>query len=113
MTIYEFGDIVLVPFPFTDQSSTKKRPTVVVSSRQYNSVRADLVLIAVTSQINLPLLFSEVEITGWQSAGLVKASIIKPVITTLEKRLVIRQLGRLQDSDRGVLKEVLHGFLNE
>lgn len=36
MTIYEFGDVVLVPFPFTDHSTTKKRPAVVVSSSQYN-----------------------------------------------------------------------------
>jgi mRNA interferase MazF len=32
MTGYEFGDILLVPFPFTDQSTTKKRPAVVVIS---------------------------------------------------------------------------------
>ena len=28
---FDFGDVVLVPFPFTDQSGTKKRPAVVVS----------------------------------------------------------------------------------
>jgi len=32
MTGYEFGGILLVPFPFTDHSTTKKRPAVVVSS---------------------------------------------------------------------------------
>jgi mRNA interferase MazF len=31
MTGSEFGDLVLVPFPFTDQSTTKRRPAVVVS----------------------------------------------------------------------------------
>ena len=27
---YAFGDVVLVPFPFTDQTGIKKRPAVVV-----------------------------------------------------------------------------------
>ena len=44
MTGYEFGDILLVPFPFTDQSTTKKRPAVVVSSSAYNLERPDLIL---------------------------------------------------------------------
>jgi mRNA interferase MazF len=35
MISYDFGDIVLVPFPFTDQSGIKKRPAVIVSSAAY------------------------------------------------------------------------------
>jgi mRNA interferase MazF len=38
----EFGDVVLVPFPFTDQTTTKKRPAVVVSSDVYHRDRADV-----------------------------------------------------------------------
>ncbi len=30
MTGYNFGDLILVPFPFTDQSATKRRPAVIV-----------------------------------------------------------------------------------
>ncbi len=50
MTLFEFGDIILVPFPFTDQSATKKRPAVVISSAIYNTERPDLIIMAVTSQ---------------------------------------------------------------
>ena len=39
---FSFGDVVLVPFPFTDQSGTKKRPAVVVSSLGYNTSRRDI-----------------------------------------------------------------------
>jgi mRNA interferase MazF len=50
MTDYEYGDIILVPFPFTDQTTSKKRPATVASSSIYNSMRPDLVLMAITSQ---------------------------------------------------------------
>lgn len=53
---YEFGELLLVPFPFTDQSTQKKRPAVVMSSADYNAVRSDLMLMAVTSQVRTPLL---------------------------------------------------------
>jgi mRNA interferase MazF len=49
-THYRRGDIVLVPFPFTDLSSTKKRPALVVSPDRFNEHAHDVVLVAVTSQ---------------------------------------------------------------
>jgi mRNA-degrading endonuclease toxin of MazEF toxin-antitoxin module len=36
MTTYKFGDVILVSFPFTDQSTSKKRPAIVISSDIYN-----------------------------------------------------------------------------
>lgn len=46
---YAFGDVILVPFPFTDQSTTKQRPAVVISGRRYNEQRPDLVFMAIAS----------------------------------------------------------------
>ena len=63
MTTYNFGDVLLVPFPFTDQTTTKKRPTVVISSDRYNQSKLDILLIAVTSQVRTPLQFGEILIT--------------------------------------------------
>ena len=57
---FEFGDVVLVPFPFTNQTESKKRPAIVVSSRAYNSVKPDLVVMAVTSQLRPSPEFGEV-----------------------------------------------------
>jgi mRNA interferase MazF len=108
---FDFGDIVLVPFPFTDQTRTKRRPAVVVSSNAYHQQRADLILMAVTSQVRSPVAFGEMVIDHWQKAGLLKPGVVKPVMTTVEKRLVLRKLGELDESDRGRLLDVLRRIL--
>ena len=50
-TTYRQGDVVLVSFPFTGLTSTKRRPAVVDSSDTFNARNEDVVLAAVTSQI--------------------------------------------------------------
>ena|SRR5688572_21921307 len=110
-TGYSFGEIVLVPFPFTDQSGTKRRPAVVVSSQRYHAERPDLVIMAVTSQMRPSSGFGEAAVKEWKAAGLLKASVIKPVLTTIEARLVIRRLGRLKDEDEQALRQALEAVL--
>ena len=104
---FVFGDVLLVPFPFTDQSGTKKRPAVVVSSARYNAARRDIVIMAITSQVRQPLAFGEAMVADWQAAGLIKTSVFKPVFTTLENGLIVRMMGRLSASDTKTLREVL------
>ncbi len=104
---HSFGDVVLVSFPFTDQSGVKKRPAVVVSGSTYNTGRRDLVIMAITSQVRQPLGFAEVFITDWESAGLIKPSVLKPVFTTIEQGLVVRTMGRLSASDLRSLREAI------
>jgi mRNA interferase MazF len=104
---FSFGDVVLVPFPFTDQSGTKKRPAAVVSSHVYNASRRDIVIMAITSQVRTPLGFGEVMVAEWQSAGLIKESVLKPVFTTIEQRLVLRVMGRMSGADIKTLREVV------
>jgi mRNA interferase MazF len=45
----EQGDIVLIPIPFTDLSSQKRRPVIVISNNAYNQKKTDLVVVAMTS----------------------------------------------------------------
>ena len=113
MTSYDFGDLVLVPFPFTDQTTSKRRPAVVVSSDAYHRERADLVILAVTSQVRPTAGVGEAAVAKWKEAGLLKPSVIKPVLTTLERSLLLRKLGRLEEEDRGALREVLRAILGE
>jgi mRNA interferase MazF len=104
---YQFGDVLLVPFPFTDQSASKQRPGVIVSSAAYHRARRDLVLMPITSQLRGSGAFGEVMVQDWQAARLLKPSAIKPVLATLEQALVIKVLGRLSARDAQALKEVL------
>lgn len=104
---HAFGEVVLVPFPFTDQSGAKKRPAVIVSSSGSNASRRDLVNMAITSQVRQPLGFGEAMVTDWQAAGLIKPSLLKPVFTTIEQGLVLRSMGALSEADLHALREVV------
>ena len=104
---YTFGDVILVPFPFTDQSTTKQRPAVVISSSSYNTERPDLILLAITSQVRASLAFGEALVADWQTAGLIKPSVFKPLITTIEQALVIKRLGKLSTNDETVLRTMI------
>ena len=107
----EFGDVVLVPFPFTDQTAAKRRPAVIVSSDAYHRERPDVVVVAVTSRIGRPAGVGEVMIEEWRDAGLLKVSLIKPVFTTVERTLILRKLGTLQSKDITALRQALREVL--
>ena len=111
MTGYEFGDLVLVPFPFTDQSAIKRRPAVLVSSAAYHRTRPDLLIMAVTGQQPSTLSVSEVQVQDWRGAGLLKPSVLKPVITTIDPALVLKKLGQLTSTDQAALRQVLTTIL--
>jgi len=109
---YEFGDVVLVRFPFTNQTTFKQRPAVVVSSRAYNLAKPDVVIMAITSQVHSSSSLGEVRIDRWQTANLLKPSTIKPVFATLEQNLILKKLGVLVPSDQAGLRQAIASVLN-
>ena len=68
-TNYNFGDVVLVVFPFTNLQATKKRLAVVINSQAYQQHRPDIILMAITSQLRQPLAADGVMLQDWQGAG--------------------------------------------
>ena len=110
MTSFDFGNIVLVPFPFTDQTGAKKRPAVVVSSQTLHREGIDVVIMAVTTQ-SRPSSSLEVTISDWQPAGLLRPSVVKPVFATIEKSLVVKKLGSLQELNLNALRDALRRAL--
>jgi mRNA interferase MazF len=73
-TNFRQGDVVLVPFPFTDLSAIKQRPALVLSPERLNNVRTDLVVAAITSQIpevigDDEILLSDADQRDWETAA--------------------------------------------
>ncbi len=62
---------------------------------------------AITGQLSYPSRIGEVAIVDWKESGLLKASTIKPILTTIEKGLVIRLLGRLEPHEVSALRKAL------
>jgi mRNA interferase MazF len=110
-TGYSFGDVVLVPFPFTDQTAIKKRPAVIVSSAAYHAERRDLVIMAITSQLRTRSALGEFTVIEWKKAGLLTPSAVKPVLTTLDPRLVLKKLGQFQPVDVRSLRATIDTIL--
>lgn len=112
MTAYRRGDVVLVPFPFSNQSVTKKRPAVIISSDKYNNSSSDVLIMAITSQLEQNTGIDEYLVDDWQSAGLLKPSAIKPAISTIERSLILKRLGSLSSDDLSATENVLRELLN-
>jgi len=66
-----------------------------------------VIIMAVTSQARRASLIGEIQVKDWKGAGLIKPSVIKPVITTIEKSLVIRRLGRLKQDEQEALRKAI------
>jgi len=96
MTSYDPGDVVLVRFPFTDLTSSKKRPALVVSPPNYVSAFGDVVVLALTSQ---PAADPHGCLKHWQGAGLPKPTWIKPLIATLASSTLLRRVGSIHVED--------------
>ena len=99
---YNFGDIVLVDFPFSSNIGIKKRPAVVISKIEFNKIKEDIVLLAITSKID-NLSIGEALLKDWKEAGLVKPSAFKSVIFTVEKEFIDKSIGKLTDIDKNIL----------
>ena len=100
-TSYKRGDIVLVPFPFTDLTTVKQRPALIISADVFNSTRDDIVVVAITSQVPAKLATDEYPIppTELAGCGLPKPSILRlNKVVALHQRLVIKQIGSLPGS---------------
>jgi mRNA interferase MazF len=98
------GDVVIVPFPFTDRNSSKRRPALVCSSAVFNREAKHLVLAMITTATHTPWP-GDVPIADLQSAGLPVASTVRWKLFTLDASFVLRRSGSLSSRDRAACRK--------
>ena len=98
------NDAVLLPVPFTDLTSRKVRPAVVLGRIARHG---DLFIVPISSQ--LPN--TDYALADWRAAGLNVPCGIKAQLATVEERLVVKTLGRVSGKDEQALNQLLRGWL--
>ncbi|HTV40543.1 MAG TPA: type II toxin-antitoxin system PemK/MazF family toxin [Candidatus Sulfotelmatobacter sp.] len=97
------NDVVLLPIPFTDLTSRKVRPAVVIGQN-----RGDLFVVPVSSVLaNTDFLLAE-----WSAAGLNVPSGVKAQLATVEERLALKIVGKLAAADLKTLNQRLRMWLD-
>jgi mRNA interferase MazF len=95
MTACNTGDVVLVRFPFTDLTSQKRRPVLVVSPSDYSSRYGDVVVVPLTGRAQDHGLC----VDKWREAGLLKPTWLKAIVATVAESLVEKRLGKIRLED--------------
>ena len=88
------GDVIIIPFPFTDLSDSKKRPAFVVADLPGN----DIIVCQITSKHNHDAFALPLRMDDFGAGGLPVESYIRPnKIFTAEKSLILSVAGRLSE----------------
>ena len=96
--ICEPWQVVVVPFPFTDRATTRRRPALVLSAKEFNR-HGHSVLAMITSASHQPW-SGDTRLSDLKAAGLTTESLVRLKIFTLDNRFVARSLGTLAVTDR-------------
>lgn len=107
MPSYSKRDVILVRYPFSDLSSSKVRPAVIVSAPHPSQ---DILITPLTSKTG-SLLEGEFVLSEWATAGLNVTTAVKRGIYTVHEGLVIKVIGQLADIDAQQLNQSLQAWL--
>jgi mRNA interferase MazF len=105
------GDIVLIPVPFTDLSSTKRRPVIVVSHNLYHQSSPDMLVVAMTSNpTQTPYSFTITNDDVVQGRLNRPGTIRVDKVYSLEQSLIVNIFGRVNSSVLKRIQAILLGL---
>src|SRR3989344_5171222 len=107
-------DIILLPFPFSDQSGVKVRPALILSNNNFNNSSDDLIVCAITTMIK-PSKYSIVIGQDDIEAGVLyeKSSIKVETILKIDKTIVIKKIAAINKRTFSKVNSIINDIFKE
>ncbi len=106
-TMYNKGDVVLLPFPFSDLRGSKKRPALIISNKKFNNSEDRICCLITSNPKTKGLLIKDQD---YKSGRLPFTSWIKPDrLFTVNENIILRKLCTVKTN---VSKNVLSGIID-
>lgn len=110
--MYKQGDILLIPIPFSDLTSNKKRPVLVLSNDDYNCKTEDIIVAAITSNLTTKDYTVMLSSSDLDEGTLKMDSCIRvDKIYTLSKSIVIGRFGAVKKYVIDAVREKLYELI--
>lgn len=100
-TPFNPGDVVLVPFPFSDFPAVKKRPALMLAFVPAKRLPSMAIVAMITSRLDGEAFPGDCGVSDWKGAGLLFPSRIRlSKLVSLEAPVIIKTLGHISDADQ-------------
>jgi mRNA interferase MazF len=105
-------EVVIVPFPFSTQPGSKRRPALVLSKRAFNQHGSTVLAMITTAGHHQTRAWpGDVTLTDLSAAGLNSPCLVRLKLFTLDNRLIVKKIGRLAAADRQQVSGKLQIYL--
>jgi|ETN07SMinimDraft_1059922.scaffolds.fasta_scaffold40562_3 mRNA interferase MazF len=109
-TDYRRGDIVLVNFVFAEETGSKRRPVLLLSSDEYMEGRQEAVVSAITSNTRR-ILTGDYLMVDWEDSGLIFPSVVTSILRTIKQSMIERKMGEISPRDLAEIESNLTQIL--
>jgi len=104
--MYRQGEILIIPVPFTDLTAQKKRPVLVLSTSHYNNIVDDIIVAAITSNVDNKPYIVPLTNNDLASGKLAMDSCIRAdKIYTLSQNIIIKSFAEVKTSITDAVKD--------
>ena len=102
------GEIVLIPFPYTDLSTARRRPVVVISRDAYNLATTDMVVVGMTSNLTVSPFSFAIDSNDLAEGVLNHPGRVRvDKIYTLAQSLMVKKFGKVNAATLDRIRQIL------